>query len=133
MKSALELLRELKNREAGARADETSCRVSECQDVPPIGSHNTQNSVAGPSLSEFPQSGRVVRWDSDVLGESVLVAGDAADVDLWLLEHPEARGAVVYRAREVPLLRGATPGGLRLLHQVKELFGGDVVAVEESA
>ncbi len=84
--------------------------------------------AAGLTLAALAGSGRVLAVHSDVLGEPVLLAGDGADLGLWLLTRPERRGCLVYRARELALLLDAGPDGLRRVHEAKRLFGGEVVA-----
>lgn len=66
-----------------------------------------------------------VRWHSDVLGEAILLLPDDAPRPV------DTGGLVIYRPREVAALRGITPAGLRWLHEVKKVWGGDVLPAPE--
>lgn len=71
-------------------------------------------------LDEFARSGRVVSLWSDVLEETVVFAGDEAD----LTGVPPQ--TVVYRAQELAALVSVTPRHLRSIHSAKRVFGGQV-------
>jgi len=77
------------------------------------------------TLSQFAHSRRVVVIYSDVLGEEVLFAADNARL-------PETETRPVYRARELAVIWGEdgsiSADGLRLLHEVKTRFAGDVTS-----
>ena len=78
--------------------------------------------VGGMHLSEFATARRVIRVRSAVLGDDVFLASDNADLSHLLA------GAVAYRARELALLVGETPDGLRLVHETKRHFGAELEA-----
>lgn len=73
------------------------------------------------TLAQFAGSGRTEQVYSDVLGEEVLFAADNAHV-------PDTETRIVYQSRELALLLDATPEGLRLTHEVKKWFGGEIEA-----
>jgi len=80
--------------------------------------------TSGVTLAEFAGSRRTVCLYSDVLGEEVIFAADNAR-----LAPEEARP--VYRARELAVIWGEdsiSADGLRLLHEVKVRFGGEVTS-----
>lgn len=106
MPTALEQLRTLRN-ESG-RVDTQK-------------SQNTQKpSSTEMTLAQFAVSKRLLRIYSRVLDEEIWLAADAADVTCL----PD--GAVIYRARELALLRDWSPDGLRLAHEVKTRFGAEL-------
>lgn len=71
------------------------------------------------TLAQFAESRRIIAIYSEVLDEEVIFAADNAR----LLE-PGTR--TVYRARELALLSDWSPEGLRLAHEVKKKFGGQI-------
>lgn len=82
-----------------------------------------QTPVGRLTLAEFAQSERIVRVWSDVLQEELIFAADTARV-------ADTEERVIYRARELVVIYGddgdITPDALRLLHETKKVFGGDV-------
>ncbi len=81
-----------------------------------------QRPLGSMTLDEFAHSGRVARIDSAALGCVVLFAADNAD------EAAIANaGCVVYRVRELRHLLDVTPDHLRLIHETKARFDGEVV------
>lgn len=68
---------------------------------------------------ELPSGG--VLWHSDVLGEVIRLVPDGAPLPT------DTGGPVVYTASEVRALKGISPAGLRWLHEVKKVWGGDVL------
>ncbi len=95
----------------------------------PVHELNAPVPVGSLTLAQFAGSGRVVAVFSDVLDCEVVFAADNAAV-------PEGEMRLVYRARELAAVWGADssirPDTLRLLHEVKTHFGGDVEAEEAS-
>lgn len=79
----------------------------------------TKDEVGGMELAEFARSKLVVSVRSEVLGEAVLFAGDAATVD------PGERRAV-YRGHELLDLLPLGPENLKHVHAVKKTFRGTV-------
>ena len=78
--------------------------------------------IGGMTLDEFRDSRRWSRVDAALLGEQIVIAADnvpAADLP---------PGVVVYRARELARLDGAAPDVVRLAHDVKRIFGGEIEA-----
>lgn len=75
------------------------------------------------TLAQFAESGRTLHIYSDVLAEEVLFAADNAHI-------PEIETRVVYRARELAVVWGKdgtiSNAALRVLHEAKKQFGGDV-------
>lgn len=80
--------------------------------------------ISSLTVAEFAVSRRIVRVWSDVLSEEILFAADNARV-----AGTEER--VVYRARELAALWGKDgdimPDTLRLLHETKKVFAGEVL------
>ena len=72
---------------------------------------------------EFSDSGQWAWVESELLGEVIVVAADNAQ------ELPPK--AVIYRAAELARLRGAEPEAVRLVHQVKRVFGGRVLGGDD--
>ncbi len=106
-----------------------SCPTSEAA-TPSTNDINDRNDQRGESpravgnmtLDEFAQSGRVARIESAVLGCVILLAADNAnEAAVASSEH------VVYRASELRRLEGVTPEHLRLIHETKTRFEGEVV------
>ena len=63
------------------------------------------------------------RWRSAVLGEEIrLVPDGSPDVD-----GRDCAGRAIYTVAEVHALSDVTPRHLRLIHQAKSLFGGEVL------
>lgn len=138
MKSALELLRELRRdgnsfsqsadvkgddgltggteqaRDTTLSLDGSAVVREDCQIR-----QNRQNPV-----NQSPgQPACVLRFWSEVLSEVVLVAPD----DVPAVDGIAACGRIVYKHSEVRSLLGVTPAGLRLIHETKRVFGGDVL------
>ncbi|HEY8415947.1 MAG TPA: hypothetical protein VIK99_09265 [Thermaerobacter sp.] len=80
---------------------------------------------AAEAQRELAQRGWTALW-SHVLGETVLIVRDE-NVPL-----PDSlrRRYVRYTLREIQLLRGVTPEGLRELHAAKRVFGGEVMPAD---
>ena len=83
------------------------------------------------TVAAFARSGRRLVIRSAVLGEPVILAADDADLDSemgtrWRRGRGLPPGTPVYRAREMPALLGLSPAGLRLVHEVKTTFDGEV-------
>lgn len=76
-------------------------------------------SVSVNAPAKLPPEG--VRWHSGVLGETILLLPDAAPLPA------DTGGLVIYRRREIAALRGISPSGLKWLHEVKRVWGGDVL------
>ncbi len=79
------------------------------------------------TLAQFARSGRTVRLHSEVLGVELVFAADDAYV-------PDTETRTVYRARELAAVWGEdgsiSAEGLRLLHEVKTRFEGEILAEE---
>lgn len=132
MKSALELLRELRHdgNSFGQLAD------AEYGDATPVSAYTSpggataingcQNRQNRQNLtSQIPAlPAYVLRVWSEVLFEEVLVVPN----DVPAIEEVVACGRIVYKHREVHFLLGVTPSSLRLIHEIKRVIGGDVVS-----
>ncbi len=70
-------------------------------------------------LSEFATAGLVVEVLSEALDETVILASNNAAMD------PGER-RVVYRAAELRELIGLKPADLRMVHEVKRVFGATI-------
>lgn len=82
--------------------------------------------IARMTLTEFAHSRRVVRIRSSVLGCEVLFAADNADPAAVAVT-----GCPVYRASELRHLFDVTPTDLRLIHETKARFDGEVVGADD--
>ena len=82
----------------------------------------TKDDVAGMDLAEFAGSKLVVSVRSEILGETVIFAGDAATID------PGERRAV-YRGHELLDLLPLGPESLRRVHEFKCTFRGSITDV----
>lgn len=84
------------------------------------------------SLPEFAASDAVLLIDAPLLGDGAqaLVAGEAADVRLWRIQHPNVDNTVpVYRGSELyALLEVQTAGAIKMIHEIKSVFGGRLLA-----
>jgi hypothetical protein len=84
---------------------------------------NKTKPAAAMTIREFATSGRVVRIRSTVLDCDVLLAADNADPAVVA-----AKDLPVYWAREFRQLIGTEPDELRLIHEVKVAFDGELVS-----
>ena len=143
MKSALELLRELRrdgnsfSQSASAKGDDGP--TGSADQVPDTTikldgiagvregrqiRQNRQNLVGQiPVLPTY-----VSRFWSEVLSEEILVVPD----DVPVVDDIAACGRIVYKHSEVHSLLGWTPAGLRLIHDTKRVFGGDVLPDQDT-
>lgn len=76
----------------------------------------------GMTIRQFATSAKVVRIRSAVLGCDVIFAADNADPD-----EAGASGLPIYRARELRELIGVVPAYLRLIHETKSVFEGEII------
>ena len=139
MKSALELLRELRRDgdSFNAKGDDgpTGGKEQSRDTTLSLGGsadvgkgcqirQNRQNLVGQiPVLPTY-----VSRFWSEVLSEEILVVPD----DVPVVDDIAACGRIVYKHSEVHSLLGWTPAGLRLIHDTKRVFGGDVLPDQDT-
>lgn len=75
----------------------------------------------------MPDRPTLIRIRSEVLGEDIWLAADSLRLPPGDASAPHLHeGLVVYRAREMRILRQMKPDALRLMHEVKRVFGGSV-------
>lgn len=131
MKSALELLRELRRdgNSFGQLAD------AEYGDGTPVNAHTLYSGVTTISGCQIRQNRQNSAYQifvlpayvlciwSEVLSEEVLVVPD----DVPAIEEVVACGRIVYKHSEIHSLFGVTPSSLRLIHEIKRVIGGDVI------
>lgn len=141
MKSALDLLRELRRDGNSFNRLAESDAEAGYDDNTPASAH-VPNSVAaaidGCQIRQNRQNlvhqvtvrpAKILRFWSEVLSEEVLVVPD----DVPVIDEIAADGRIVYKHSEVHSLFGVTLAGLRLIHEAKRVFGGDVLPDQDTA
>jgi hypothetical protein len=78
------------------------------------------------SLSESARSGRHLRINSRVLGETILLLADNG-------QEPEGNNLTVYHASEARQLFGTPPEELRKVHEVKLAVDGELIEYDDES
>lgn len=105
-------------------------------DRPPAAAPMTPKEAGQMGLSEFARAGLLLAVRLPLLGETVWLASDNAKIEADARGH--LKGCVVYRAHEWAHLvecvaRGMDLRDLRLIHEAKKVFGGELLPEDEAA